>query len=226
MQSKGNNPVVAVSQPENSSQQDAQYAQIEAELMQMEQGSFDEVVYEEEVTTEIVPLEDAESTQYIYPNETISTEENVVVVTTQEMLSHNASCISGSSTDTASENEISVHNIDSPDNDSTKLSTVKKVTLSPMGEAKIATEAISRALSLSKSSAAAKKITFSVPISIGGATALGSGITLRASSPTTNHGPNATVLVGVSQSNFVQPTMVFQTSGIPLKSVDAVGGNA
>ncbi|CAL8089713.1 unnamed protein product [Orchesella dallaii] len=154
--------------------QDAQYAQIEAELMQMEEGNFEDVVYEEEVTTEVIPLEEGVvHEQYIYDNNTCTNSDGEAVI--QE--SHNASSASGSSTDTASENEVSIHTFESPEHDNNRLNSIKTVALSPMGEAKIASEAISRAISLSKASPN-KRLTFTTPITSGTTTfSIGRSIT-------------------------------------------------
>lgn len=129
--------------------------------MQMEEGSFEEVVYEEEVTTEIVPLEDGGNTQYIYTNDTCASAEGEVASASQEASSHNASSASagGSSTDTASEAETSINNAESPE------ILIKNVSHGPIDEIKVASDVITRALSLSDTSST-KRLTFTAPLTV------------------------------------------------------------
>ncbi|ODM94746.1 Protein EMSY [Orchesella cincta] len=190
--------------------QDAQYAQIEAELMQMEEGNFEDVVYEEEVTTEVIPLEDGVTggdEQYIYENNACANADGEGL--NQE--THNASSVSGSSTDTASENETSIHSFESPDHDGNRLNSIKTVSLSPMGEAKIASEAISRAISLSKSSSPAKRLTFTTPIT-SGTTTFSIGKSITCSMANESIMSNLPIIYQASTTTMKSPAIVIEDS--------------
>lgn len=195
--------------------QDAEYAQIEAELMQMEQGSFEEVVYEEEVTTEIVPLEDGDNAQYIYTSEAdCNIEGETMLVSQEEAPQHNNSTISGSSTDTASENDTSINHLElMSDTDAVSEQTlIKTVSLSPVDDMKIASDAITRALSLSKSATSpVKKLTFSAPITLGTST-------FSLTSGGKSNIVSDTITVSANSTQFTVVPAVYQTSSSELLS--------
>ncbi len=180
----------------------------------MEQGSFEEVVYEEEVTTEIVPLEDGDNTQYIYTSEADCNIEGETMLMSQEAPQHNNSTISGSSTDTASENDTSLNNLELiSDTDTVSEQTlIKTVSLSPVDDMKIASDAITRALSLSKSATSpVKKLTFSAPITLGTST-------FSLTSGGKSNIVSDSITVSANSTQFTVVPAVYQTSSSELLS--------
>lgn len=192
---------------------DDQYAQIEAELLQMEEGNFGEVVYEEEVTTEIVPFDDNDTTQYIFTNDNASANEGGIFLVSQESAipSNDALSSVSSTTETAATNPELQNNFEaSSDDDSNKSlnAPATKVSISPMREMKLATEAISRALSLSKSTA--KRLTFTTPISFSTAATLASNLAI--SSKSSCDGKDPALLPGNAPQISIVPSSMFQTA--------------
>lgn len=177
----------------------------------MEEGSFEEVVYEEEVTTEIVPLDEGSSTEYIYTNDTCASESETLLGPQEVSVQTPASIISDSTT-TVIEHELSSNQDFGTLEDSTSNQIVNLDSIS-YSSASVSNDAVSIALSLSNITSTPSIVTLAAPTSE--STFLDSSHEHAIS--------NAMVTVSKSADFSLAPA-TFQPSSVEHRSLGTAGG--